>query len=149
MHCVISLFLQVASQKCEFLKNDKKVCNFLYYLFLMMSLLQIFWVLSPERKTGGRGAPRPRAPGGGGGGAPRPPPPYHRTGITSQAPKNIVAVLGGAEKGAHWRRDESQVQSASVRRVDRTRFCLRMPPQDDRPIGTVYEDKGPKPERGR
>lgn len=24
-----------------------------------------------------------------------------------------------------------------------------MPPQDDRPIGTNYEDKGPKPERGR
>merc|ERR1711936_998937 len=25
----------------------------------------------------------------------------------------------------------------------------RMPPQDDRPIGTNYSDKGPKPERGR
>jgi hypothetical protein len=27
--------------------------------------------------------------------------------------------------------------------------AVAMPPQDDRPVGTNYEDKGPKPERGR
>jgi hypothetical protein len=102
----------------------------------MISPFQIFWVLSPEKKT-----------------PPSPLPAISQDWYHKSGPQKHCSSFGGAQgrgrNGGEASRRFSLRLFAELTAHDIRSSCLRMPPQDDRPIGTVYEDKGPKPERGR